>query len=160
MANPLGEYIADGVKRAESDFKNARDRSFSLIGVTGALVAFTTGLTAFAAGSTHEPLSGIAKSSLVVSMILLVVSVVIALSIHFSSHAVDADPDALLNLVRSHWNDSGWDLQVAEALSTYWKSMQSETNKSVARLQLSLVFQILGISALAVGAIAFMTSVK
>jgi hypothetical protein len=144
--NDLGAYVATEVARGEQDYKNVRDRALSLVTTSGGLVAVISGLLAIAVGTTQSVVPTNAKWTVAISLGSFVVSTIFALFINLPQTVISSDEDALGTYVECHWDDSGWDKEVASIEVDYLKSLRRDNAHTSKILKASISFQILGIA--------------
>src|SRR5271155_5174694 len=113
MPNDLGAHVATEVSRSEADYQNVRNRALNLVGVSGGVVALISGLLAIASGTTKVSLSAGAEWTAALALAAFVLSTVCALITNSPGDVVASDVPGLRDLVDSHWDDEGWDQQVA-----------------------------------------------
>ncbi len=153
MPNDLGTLIAADVVRAETDLQALRTRALSVVGISGGLVTLVSGFLAIAAGGDKDFLPDAARWTVVSALFAYVMATVSALVINLPTDVTAANAEDLQALAQEHWDDEGWDQQVAVLLSKYLVSLRT-ANASAARwLTVAIGFEIGGIAATAVMAV-------
>jgi hypothetical protein len=158
MPNDLGAHVAAEVSRSEADYQNVRNRALSLIGVSGGVVALVSGLLAIAAGTTKVTLPASAKWTAGAALVAFVLSTVCALITNNPGNVVASKVSGLRELVDSHWDDEGWDQQVASILVDYLDSLRANNASTANWLQRSIGCQMVGIALIATTAILILTN--
>lgn len=148
MDHPLGRVIEDEVKRAEADLEAFRSRALTLIGLSGGLVALTSGLTAIAAGARTDVLPDHGPGLLALALAGYVAAAICALMANLPRDVTPADADALEDLV-SQWDEDGWDRSVAAMLSKYLVSLRSINDEVAKWLTRAIKLTIVGMAATA-----------
>lgn len=157
MANDLGAFVAAEVTRAEQDYQNVRTRAINLTGISGTVVALTSGLLAIAVHSSNSSaIPTDARWMVATALALFVASTVTALIINFPSRVTASKIDGnegLARLVADDWGDEGWDQRVAQMQVKYLASLRDSNGLKANLLALTIALQASGMASLAIAVV-------
>ncbi|MGB8180402.1 MAG: hypothetical protein WCF63_09575 [Acidimicrobiales bacterium] len=161
MGNFLGDLIDKEVARAEVALQDVRGRALNFVGVAGGLVTVVGGATAIVVG-THQnvSISVLARWCLAIALIAYVLATLVALGANVAPRRVFmVDPHGLSDLVESHWNDEGWDKQVAAVSLRYLMSLRQATAQIGRWMFLAAALEIVGIAFTGAVAVLIVSSI-
>jgi hypothetical protein len=150
VANELGSFIAAEVTRAETDYKNVRDRALSIVGVAGGLVTLVSGFLAIAAGEKKDFLPSEGRSVLIAALVAYVVSAVLALLVNRPQGVAVADETYLETSAKDNWGERDWEQKVAVVSATYLVSLRHANTQATKLLLGAILFEIGGIAMTAI----------
>lgn len=151
VANDLGDFIAAEVARAEETMAAARNRGQSVLTASGALVTLLAGVIALAAGKdAHLNLSAPLALATIASLIGFVAATVLVLLMYLPSQVVAIDVQDASEQVEDHWDDEGWDRQVAAFQVHYLGSLRGANDHLLGLLYAAIIGEVVGIACVAV----------
>jgi hypothetical protein len=146
VANELGNLIGAAVARAETDFKAARDRALSVVGVAGGLVTLVAGFLSIAAGSEKDFLPSGGRWVVVGALLAYVLSTICALWVNLPTDATEASAKDLKKFAEENWDDEGWEQQAAVLSATYLVSLHATNARLATLLSWAIGLEIAGIA--------------
>jgi hypothetical protein len=151
--NDLGLLIASEVERAQTDYAAYRARARDVLATSGALITLIGGFLALAIGKDADVgIPRFASWAVLVGLLGFGAAAVCVLRMYLPYDVRAPAVEDLRRFASDHWDDEGWDMQVAVMLTDYLGTLRT-ANASLARwLMAAVALEALGI--LATGAMA------
>jgi hypothetical protein len=144
--HPLGGLVEAEVKRAEADLAVFRSRALSLVGLTGILVTFVSGLVAIAAGGQKDVLPDDGGILLLVVLVAYVAAAICALWVNLPGDVTAAKAADLQEMIEDRWDEDGYDQSVAVLLTKYLVDLRRLNKDSAKWLACAIKLEIAGMT--------------
>lgn len=131
MADELVRIIGDEVSRAEATFSGMRAKALTIVGMSGGIVALTTGFLALAGVKGGRDINLLARIVILLAFLAFVAAAVFALLVNLPSDVTSAKPADLTTLINENWEDD-WAKSAARFQVKYLESLQT-VNEAVAK---------------------------
>jgi len=153
VANELGAFIEKEVRRAEGEFEGVRSRAVSVTTAAAGLLTLLAGFIAIAAKDDPRILTTGARWTISAALVAFVLATVSAIVVNRPQPVTYTDPADLEAKAREHWEDDGWDQQIAIFSAEYLRSLRAANARSATWLAIAIGIEVLGVTLTAASAV-------